>query len=43
MPQYKVKSVDKITHNVLSIVTEKPHSFKFISGQVTDVSINKNG
>ena len=45
MPQYnvKVKSVDKVTHDVLSIVTEKPHSFNFIPGQATEVSINKNG
>src|ERR1035437_9966851 len=45
MPQYnvRVKSVDKVTHDVLSIVTEKPHSFNFIPGQATEVSINKNG
>ena len=45
MPQYNVivKSVDKVTHDVLSIVTEKPHSFNFIPGQATEVSINKNG
>jgi ferredoxin-NADP reductase len=45
MPQYnvKVKSVDKITHDVLSIVVEKPHPFNFIPGQATEVSINKNG
>jgi ferredoxin-NADP reductase len=38
----KVKSVDKITHDVLKIVTGKPQKFNFIPGQATEVSINKN-
>lgn len=37
----KVKSVNKITHDVLKIVTEKPDNFHFNSGQATEVSINK--
>lgn len=37
----KVKSLNKITHDVLSIVTEKPENFIFYSGQATEVSINK--
>jgi len=37
----KVKSVDKITQDVLKIVTEKPANFLFHSGQATEVSINK--
>ncbi len=39
----KVKSVDKVTHDVLKIVTEKPQKYIFVSGQATEVSINKNG
>ncbi len=43
MGQYivKIKSIDKITHDVLQIVTEKPPAYTFIPGQATDVSINK--
>ncbi len=37
----KVKSVKHITHDVLQIVTEKPASFKFVSGQATYIAINK--
>ncbi len=45
MPQHvvKIKSIYKITHDVLQIVTEKPLYFTFIPGQATEVSINKNG
>lgn len=45
MGQYivKIKSIDKITHDVLQIVTEKPVGYTFIPGQATDVSINKAG
>jgi ferredoxin-NADP reductase len=39
----KVKSVEKITPDVLKIVTEKPVPFEFTPGQATEVSINKNG
>ena len=39
----KIKSIDKVTHDVLKIVTEKPQRYTFTSGQATDVSINKNG
>ena len=39
----KVKSIDKVTHDVLKIVTEKPHGYNFTPGQATEVSINKNG
>ena len=37
----KIKSIDKITHDVLQIVTEKPPQFNFNPGQATEVSINK--
>ena len=39
----KIKSIDKVTHDVLKIVTEKPHGYNFTPGQATEVSINKNG
>lgn len=37
----KVKEVEKITHDVLRIVTEKPSGFTFTPGQATEVAINK--
>ena len=39
----KIRSIDKVTHNVLKIVTEKPQMYNFTPGQATEVSINKNG
>ena len=39
----KIQSVDKVTHDVLKIVTEKPKKYAFKPGQATNVSINKNG
>ena len=39
----KVKSVEKATHDVLRIKTEKPKGFQFKPGQATDVTINKTG
>ncbi len=39
----KIKSIDKVTHDVLQIVTEKPPDYSFTPGQATDVSINKEG
>lgn len=44
MGQYivKIKSVKKVTHDVLQIVTEKPPTYTFIPGQATDISINNN-
>lgn len=37
----KIKSIEKLTHDVLQIVTEKPPSLVFTPGQATEVSINK--
>jgi ferredoxin-NADP reductase len=37
----KIKLIEKITHDVLKIVTEKPKKYVFSSGQATDISINK--
>jgi ferredoxin-NADP reductase len=39
----KIKSLKKVTHDVLQIVTEKPSSYTFEAGQATDISINKDG
>jgi len=39
----KIESIKHINHDVLQIVTEKPHKYKFIPGQATEISINKNG
>jgi ferredoxin-NADP reductase len=37
----KIESIDKITHDVIRIVTEKPADYKFKPGQATEVTINK--
>lgn len=37
----KVKSVNKVTRDVLKIITEKPKGFLFKPGQATEVAINK--
>ncbi|GAO31165.1 FAD-binding oxidoreductase [Geofilum rubicundum] len=39
----KVISVDKVTHDVLHIVTEKPKGYEFTPGQATNVAIKKSG
>lgn len=39
----KIQSIDKVTHDVLKIVTEKPVKYTFTPGQATEISINKNG
>ena len=39
----KIRSIDKVTHNVLKIVTERPPAYYFTPGQATEVAINKNG
>jgi ferredoxin-NADP reductase len=36
----KIKSIKRVTHDVLRIVTDKPPAYTFVSGQATDVSIN---
>ena len=45
MQQYfvKIKSITQINPDVFQIVTEKPGMFRFIPGQATEVSINKEG
>ena len=37
----KITSIDKVTHDVLKIVTSKPEQFSFTPGQAAEVSINK--
>ena len=39
----KIKSIEKITHNVLRIETEKPEGYNFTPGQATEIAINKIG
>ncbi len=39
----KVLKTEFVTHNVKRFTIEKPAGYKFISGQATDVSINKPG
>ena len=36
-----IKALDKVTHDVLKIVTEKPNNYNFNPGQATEISINK--
>ena len=36
----KILEVEKITHDVLGIKTEKPAGYTFIPGQVTEVAVN---
>ncbi|HTH55560.1 MAG TPA: hypothetical protein VL728_05905 [Cyclobacteriaceae bacterium] len=37
----KIISIERATHDVLRIATEKPTGYSFVSGQATDVSVNK--
>lgn len=39
----KVLKTEMLTHNVKHFVVEKPPGYTFISGQATDISINKPG
>ncbi|MEO6902712.1 MAG: flavodoxin reductase [Bacteroidia bacterium] len=39
----KIKSIDKVTHDVVRIVTEKPGGYQFTPGQATEIAINKDG
>lgn len=38
----KIKSIDKITHDVLRIITNKPEGFSFLPGQASNIAINKS-
>ena len=37
----KIKSIGKVTHDVVKIVLEKPGNYTFTPGQATEVAINK--
>lgn len=37
----KISSINRATHDVLRITTEKPTGYTFVSGQATDVCVNK--
>lgn len=39
----KIRSIEKVTHDVLKIVTEKPKGYHFTPGQATEIAINKVG
>ncbi len=39
----KVKQIEKVTHDTLRVVTEKPEGYTFKPGQATEMAINKNG
>jgi len=39
----RIKLIEKATHDVLRIVTEKPALIQFVPGQAADISINKDG
>lgn len=39
----KILDIKPVTHDVKRFVLEKPKGYKFIPGQATDVSINKDG
>ena len=39
----RIRSIGKVTHDVVQVVTEKPQLFSFIPGQATEISINKEG
>jgi ferredoxin-NADP reductase len=39
----KIDSINKINHDVLRVVTERPDEYYFTPGQATDISVNKEG
>ena len=39
----KIKSVEKVTHDVLQVKTTRPPHYNFVSGQATEVAVNKEG
>ena len=39
----KIKSIQKITHDVFQIKAERPKNIEFTPGQATEISINKDG
>lgn len=43
LTKVKIRSIEKVTHDVLGIVTEKPKGIRFNPGQAAEISINKPG
>lgn len=41
MNQVKIISIEKATHDVMHIITEKPQNIVYLPGQAADISINK--
>ncbi|MDP4262290.1 MAG: flavodoxin reductase [Bacteroidota bacterium] len=39
----KIRSIKKVTHDVLGIILDKPANYLFTPGQATEVAINKEG
>jgi ferredoxin-NADP reductase len=39
----RIKSIEKLTHDVIRVVAEKPPAYHFTPGQATEVAINKAG
>jgi len=39
----KIKSIGKVTHDVLKITLEKPEGFSYEPGQATEISLNRDG
>lgn len=39
----KLFSIEKVTHDVVRIITAKPAGYKFTPGQATEIAINKKG
>lgn len=37
----RIRTTEKVTHDVLRIITERPQSYNFMPGQATEISINK--
>ncbi|TVR73837.1 MAG: flavodoxin reductase [Marinilabiliales bacterium] len=43
MQYVRIKSIDKVTHDTLRIVTEKPEGLTFKPGQATSIAIDRKG
>ncbi len=39
----RIQSIDKVTHDVLKIITTKPAGYKFTPGQATEIALAKDG
>ena len=39
----KIRSLQKVTHDTLSIITEKPQNYIFTPGQATSIAIDRDG